>query len=373
MIGKFEKCVLCEINEASSKEHIIPSAIGGKKTVIGFICESCNNETGTKWDAKLISQLHPLSVFFDIKPDRGKLGRLKTETTSGEKILYSSGGKVERVKPEISRNKKGNLEEIQIIANNEQQAREVLNGLSRKRDIDIDSALQSIIPESNYMDDMVKLNLEFGGIDQGKSIVKTALAMAFSAGVDLQKCNTALGFLKDKKVEPPFGYYHENDLIQDREKELPIHCVHIQSNEEESNLCAYIEYFGVRKIIVCLSENYSGKPVYETYAIDPTSGKELKPSITMNFSNSDLHDIYRYKYCNQQKEINSFSEVFAAKYRQDQDNELKRAIEVAISKAFDETLNKFGNEPSEDANQFCAEKVIENLNPYIKHILGIKR
>lgn len=40
-----------------NEEHILPSAIGGRKKVTGFICKSCNNTSGHKWDSPLVNSL----------------------------------------------------------------------------------------------------------------------------------------------------------------------------------------------------------------------------------------------------------------------------------------------------------------------------
>ena len=42
-------CALCEApsgNGNDSREHILPNAIGGRKTVRGFLCRVCNTMAG---------------------------------------------------------------------------------------------------------------------------------------------------------------------------------------------------------------------------------------------------------------------------------------------------------------------------------------
>ena len=53
-------CAFCakEFTDSNtSKEHIIPNAVGGRKTVGSFICVDCNNLTGAAWDKELANQL----------------------------------------------------------------------------------------------------------------------------------------------------------------------------------------------------------------------------------------------------------------------------------------------------------------------------
>ena len=51
--------------DTSTKEHVVPNAIGGRKRVTGFICNSCNNQTGAVWDAELARQLNPLGLLWE--------------------------------------------------------------------------------------------------------------------------------------------------------------------------------------------------------------------------------------------------------------------------------------------------------------------
>ena len=68
-------CALCdmEITEKNdTKEHLIPNAIGGRKKIKGFICNSCNKASGDNWDSELAKQLNPFSLFFGITRERGE-------------------------------------------------------------------------------------------------------------------------------------------------------------------------------------------------------------------------------------------------------------------------------------------------------------
>ena len=56
--------------DTSTKEHVVPNAIGGRKRVTGFICNSCNNKTGAVWDAELARQLNPLGLLLGIRRQR---------------------------------------------------------------------------------------------------------------------------------------------------------------------------------------------------------------------------------------------------------------------------------------------------------------
>lgn len=49
-----KKCAFCDKSLSGknrTKEHVIPNALGGRKKTVEFICNTCNNKLGEKWDA----------------------------------------------------------------------------------------------------------------------------------------------------------------------------------------------------------------------------------------------------------------------------------------------------------------------------------
>ena len=61
--------LLTEKND--SREHVIPSALGGRRRIRGFICGTCNKRTGNEWDAPLVTALQHLSILVGVRRDRG--------------------------------------------------------------------------------------------------------------------------------------------------------------------------------------------------------------------------------------------------------------------------------------------------------------
>ena len=72
----------CMLDE-KSKEHIFPKSVGGTTTVSDFICGSCNNKKGTKWDSVLEEELRPWIICFGLS-DKVIAG----ETENGEQIYF---------------------------------------------------------------------------------------------------------------------------------------------------------------------------------------------------------------------------------------------------------------------------------------------
>lgn len=93
---RLEICWLCDNELTTTREHIIPESMGGKKTVVGFICRDCNSKTGHNWDAAVIdfeSWKFQLNPNLRINPRRGKSIRASMAET-GLNAFVDSGVQV---------------------------------------------------------------------------------------------------------------------------------------------------------------------------------------------------------------------------------------------------------------------------------------
>lgn len=172
----------------------------------------------------------------------------------------------------------------------------MLQGVKRKYpQLDLDDVLDNAKSKSSYCPDMLHFNLSFGGHEAGRSIVKSALALAISSGIPAESCVEAVSYLKSEESEACFGYFYESDLIMNRPEGIPIHCVSIRGCRETQQLIGYVEYFGVQRMILCLSSTYKDEDLSNTYAINPITGKELNLVVELNFSNTEIFDAYDYK------------------------------------------------------------------------------
>ena len=69
MAANTKPCLLCG-NSATgnnrSSEHIVPAALGGTRTVSGFICQKCNSDAGRSCDTALARSFEGLTRLLDI-------------------------------------------------------------------------------------------------------------------------------------------------------------------------------------------------------------------------------------------------------------------------------------------------------------------
>jgi hypothetical protein len=289
-------CAICGTQitpENDSREHIILNAIGGRRTVSGFICGPCNSTAGHSWDATLAKQLNPFSLFFDISRQDGVPRAQEFPILGGGTIRVTSNG-LELPKPTMKETTTETGAAVQIMARTMDEAKKILTGLKEKYPkIDIDATLAAATSKYSYLDHPIEMNLQIGGHDAGRSIVKSAFALAVASGVSTSQCEQANRYFASAD-DACFGYFYNVDLLEIRPTKTVVHCVAVQSTHD-GLLLGYVELFSVFRMIVCLSSNYLGKPISAVYAVDPVTGTELDIEVRLRFSRADLNDIYDYR------------------------------------------------------------------------------
>ncbi len=367
------KCALCDeaiTEENDTKEHLIPNAIGGRKKIKGFICESCNNSSGDDWESELAKQLNPLSLFFGISRERGEAPSQLFETTGGDRLKLNVDGSMDIEKPIYSESpmESGTGVQIQIRARSMPEAKRMLQGVKRKYpQVDLNELLENAISQSSYCSDMLHFNLSFGGHEAGRSIVKSALALAVSSGIPAEECTEATNYLKNDEAEACFGYFYEKDLITNRPKGIPLHCVSIKGCGKTKQVIGYVEYFGVQRVILCLSGTYEGPDISDTYAINPITGKELTLLVDLNLSNPEIREAYDYKKIPKGSVEAAFDEVLPTGMKASYEKEKDRVLNEAIKYAFENCGAKEGEMLMPEHVNKLTGLMMEKLESFILH------
>lgn len=369
----FSKCALCDVEitkDNNTKEHIIPNAIGGRKKVKGFICRSCNSSSGDSWDKELAKQLNNLSLFFGIKRERGNVPSELVETTAGDRFSLNVDGSMAIEKPiysEIPSQGKDSVQ-INITARDINEAKNILKGVKRKYpQVDTGRILDNLEIQSYYCADMLKFDMYFGGHEAGRSIVKSALALAVSSGILSKLCTEAINYLKNETSEACFGYFYESDLIKNRPEGIPLHCVSIKGCSKNKQVIAYVEYFGMRRMVLCLSSSYIGEDVVNTYAINPITGEELDLAVELNLTNNEIREAYEYKKIPSGSVEEVFEEVIPAGMKASYEKEQNRVVNKAIQKAFDNCGAKEGEMLMPENIEKIISILMEEIEPFVMH------
>ena len=365
-------CALCGaelIGKTRSKEHVIPNSIGGRLKTSGFICSTCNNTKGESWDAELAKQLNWFSLSLGISRERGEPPSQKVRTVDGRQLTLLPDGSFSPGSSYSEEDIDGQ-KRISIIAGSVAEATKRLEGVSRKYpSFNKDHALSELEVKTDYLDSPLSVEFSIGGGKAGRSLVKTAVAFASHCGVPHKDFSRALNYLLDDQAEPPFGHAYLSDLVIGREL-LPIfHCVSVKSDRSKDRLWAYIEYYGLFRVIVLISDHYTGVDVDKTYALDPVTGQQLNVAI--------LGDVPEDEFCR----VVTGDGWDCKVHRAAADFTLprvmrrseQRALENAVASGFEHAARVLGipegaDIPKDKAAEFTA-LLMERLSPYISHVV----
>lgn len=358
-------CYLCSetlTTHNDSAEHIIPNSIGGFKKVKGFICRECNNKSGSTWDTEVSKQFNKLALFFQVERDQGDISGEVIETTAGEKLIYRKNA-LKSFSPRIDKTEIEGGVQYRISANDMKQAREIITGLKRKHPaIDIEKTLSNATEQVRYPEGYFQFEFSFGGLSAGKSFVKTALALLSANGINPRICERANSYML-LDGEPCFGHYYHSDLIINRPMGVPLHCICVKGNKAERTIQAYLEYFGVARLVISLSAQYEGEDFKYSYAINPTNGEELFINFNLNFNECDIRKIYDYQFYDEKMALACWDAVIPTQIeRRDQQH-----LEEVLTRVRKTMTRRFRDRTNIPLEEF-ATTYVECLEPYILHI-----
>lgn len=359
------QCALCtcDISEANNtKEHVIPNAIGGRKKLHNFICNQCNRDSGSKWDVELANQLNPLGLLFGISRERGEVPSESFETTSGSKVVLNHDGTKSLPKPEFKEEVTDSGVRVQIRARNMKEARGMFNGVKKK--YPRLTTEPEIKESSEYLTEPLNFSLPFGGRETGRALVKSALALVVEAGVDFNECGAARDYLLNDDAEPCFGYFYSSDPIVNRPKGVPLHCVYVKGVPEINMILGYVEFYGHKRMLVCLSDNYTGSSFENIYALNPIDGKELELICNLQVSRQDIEDCYNYMLIPDGSIENALNDVMPTAIQGNFEKEKDQVINAAVQYAFENCGAAYGDELTDEQKNRLIGLIQEKLMPF---------
>lgn len=365
-------CAICGRGIAladASKEHILPHAIGGRRTVGNFLHGDCNNHAGQTWDASLEKQLRPIALHIGIKRQSGKTLRMAVTTTAHEDFLLDVGGKLAMVKPVSERTPILNGEHIHVTAGSIRQARDFLKALKREYPkVDVEATVAGAESQRSYAKGNININLNFGGPSSGRSLVKSALAQAHYAGLPIEKCGDALSYLRETDAQPCFNFYDDDDLVDGRPPNMPLHCVAIDANPATGLILGYVEYFGIHRIVVCLGRDYTSNRLQSVYALDPRTGKELQVAVHIDLDAKDIRAIYNCERVNMKKRWEVANAILSSISREQQTDEGKRVVRESLDFAWTNCGGIPGQPLATEHLDRLKELFVERSMPWLKHV-----
>tara|TARA_Y100001936_G_scaffold71426_1_gene70555 strand:- start:885 stop:2045 length:1161 start_codon:yes stop_codon:yes gene_type:complete len=361
--------MLCEVHispEIDSQEHIIPNAIGGRKTTSGFLCAKCNASSGDTWEAALARQLNALSLIFRINRQRGKVPSQNFQTSGGKALTLNADGTLSIPRPIFRREEDKVGIKFDISARDMREARKMLRGLARKySQLDIEECLQGAKNTSKYPDDPIIVDISFGGTEEGRSLVKSVVALLSANEVNPRHADLAIKFLTGDTDDPCYGFYYEKDLVKNRPEGVPFHCIHVTGCPENGLIRAYLEYFGVMRVVMCLSSTYAGDAFSATYSLDPTTGKELNLVIDLNLTSREIDDAYEGKKWSDAEIKDALVAVIHPAMVAQHELEKERVISEAVAYAFANSGAKEGDQLTDEQLNRLIGLLWEKIQPML--------
>ncbi|WP_215763245.1 HNH endonuclease [Acetobacter sp. P1H12_c] len=366
-------CAICGQGIApadDSKEHILPNAIGGRRTVNNFLHGNCNNRAGQIWDAELEKQLRPLVLHIGIKRQSGKNLRMAVTTTAHEDFLLDVGGQLEMARPVIKRTSALNGHRIAVTAGSVTQARDVLKGLKRKYPtVDIEETLGE--GPRAYAKGNINIDLSCGGPSSGRSFVKSALAQAHYAGVPIEQCGDAVSYLREPDAQPCFRFYDGDDLVDGRPPNTPLHCVAIDANPATGLILGYVEYFGIHRIVVCLGCDYASNRLKSVYALDPRTGNELQVAVHIDLDAEDMRAIYNCERVNVKKRLEVADAILSSISAAQQTDESEHVVRESLDFAWANCGSVPGQPLATEHLERLKELFVKRSTPCWMHVKGL--
>ncbi|CAB3792516.1 hypothetical protein [Pararobbsia alpina] len=250
-----------------------------------------------------------------------------------------------------------------------EEAEEIIRNLAAKHpEIDVEAVLSTLQARAEYLDSPLTFGTAFAGPLGGRSMVKTVVALVFDAGVSPSACNLALPYLLDENREAPYGLFYERDLVRERPTSFTPHVVSVRGDSSSGYLIGYVEYFGLARIVVPLSDQYDGEAFSSTYAFNPANGQEIDISADLCFSGEEIERIKAneaYTVAQYAAVVNSsFGIVYRRSLRRQYRKAFAGSAEYAASRlgiAYGEVI------PPAQAREF-AEHMMERLRPLFAYM-----
>ena len=364
-------CAFCGITFTTandSKEHIIPNAIGGRRTVTRFVCKSCNAKSGSNWDSALADQFKPICTLLNIDRHRGNVPSLRVQTIGGDTLQLHADGRATSPHPKVTETRIDNQVSIQVTAPSMTEFTRTLRRLADKYpQIDVDKALRDARTTRKFIRDPWMIKVE-GRPEAERSIVKSLVAMAAYHGIDIENLEHAREYLLSDG-SPCFGWLNDVDIVVNRPPERFFHCVFIRGDPENKQILGYVEYFGYQRFVACLSSNYNGDPIDCGYAIDPVTGEELALRVELAIPPEEIQAIHRNERFSHSVLRDALNRLLAHWSKKDIDRAMSDAIQDAVEHVFSVSDVSESESVSDEEAWVLSKRFGERIRPALEHLV----
>ena len=373
-IAPESRCALCDKPFAvvgDSDEHIIPNSIGGRRKIRSFICVGCNSRTGETWDAQIWRQFCQIASMHGTERERGDIPAITVKTASGKQLKLLPDGSLtpERIIFEKVPNPQGQGFRINAAVRTMEEAEKMAKSVAAKYpEVNPQEILSGVQATSEFLDSPLTFGAVFGDPLGGRSMVKTAIAMALDAGVRPSACELALPYLIDETSDAPYCLFYARDLVSERPSNYTPHIVSVRGDSSSGYLWGYVEYFGLARIVVPLSAQYDGEAFSSTYAFNPATGREVDIRVDLSFSDDEIERIGVNEVYTDEQYATALNTSFWIIYFRSLRRQFRKALAESVAYAASKLGIAHGEViPPEQAAKFT-EYMMEKLGPSFSHM-----
>lgn len=359
-------CFICGeplTEENKSKEHILLNAAGGKLKSCDIMCNVCNRRLGSQPDEELALQLRPMVNFLGVKRDNGSTPNVPLQSADGKKYEMRDGGKPELAEAYIDFNP--STGDMLIEARNLGQARAALWKFKKEHpeyNIDVEEILKHFTNKREYIDEQLLFNVNWGGDEAFRSILKTALDFFILQGHDRHHIVHLLDYLLGNEQKDIVKTYYPDQPPYEYVEGEVLNLIHIVGDKSTSTLFAYVVYLGCLPAVILLSDHYDGEDFTDTYAHDVMSHQVIDKEVRLDMTLERFYNYQPYKgnYYKNASKAHGFT-VRAGMGKQGED-ELKDIVEYS-----------FRDLPEgAEIDAETVQKLKENIMKYVVHQLHIQ-
>lgn len=360
------RCFICGnplTDENKSKEHILLNAAGGKLKSYDVMCNTCNGKLGAKPDEALAVQLRPIANFLGVKRDNGTTPNVPLQSTDGKKYEMRDGGKP--VLAEANINFNPSTGDMLIQAQNLGQARAALWKFKKEHpeyDFDVEEVLKHFTNERRYVDEKLQINVNWGGDDAFRSILKTALDFFILKGHDRRHIVHLLDYLLGNERKDIIKIYYPDQPPYEYVEGEVLNLIHVEGNKAASTIFAYVVYLGCFPAVILLSDHYDGEDFTETYAHDVMSHQVIDKEVCLGMTIERFNDYQPHQSNFYKNAIAAYGFTIRAGIEKHGDDEQKDIVDYSFHDLPE------GAEIDEKA----IKKLKENITKYAMHYLQIK-
>ena len=267
-------CRICRAAPAISREHLVPSALGGRRDVAGVLCVACNSECGRTVDADCAASFALLRMLLGIVGDRGQAARVRATDSNGRRLDLGPGLSVVAAPgpPEILE-RRADFERVRF--GSEQEQRRYIAAQRRKRPNETVSVLRT--EEIRLAPGQVDLEFKLGGPGVMRSAVKSALVLIADRSHPETELEPAWRFVSTGATQEAcqFNWTHAPPPWVPTADLGPLaHIIAVDACAQSRRITAHVQYFGHLGVCGTLARDVTTTAWQATYAVDPLSGTE---------------------------------------------------------------------------------------------------